>query len=178
MHAPNACSYDSWFVCGISLQGCEASPLVILYRLLFCNISWSHTCCRNCWLGTSFWMWAQVLCKYIVFSLYQVSAHAYELFSVILRGLDELGHPTAGIFSISQRDEVKHASTGSIKVHRWLCTEYVLYIRMLSFSCYGVPKEHLTTRLHCSHTTSICIAIRLLPCMHKWHMQCRQIAPR
>ena len=36
----------------------------------------------------------------------QVSAYTHELFSVVLHGLDELGHLTAGIFSISQRDEV------------------------------------------------------------------------
>ena len=32
--------------------------------------------------------------------------HANELFSVGLRGMDELGHPTAGTFSITQKDEV------------------------------------------------------------------------
>ena len=39
---------------------------------------------------------------------HQVYAHAHKLISVAMRGLDELGHPTGGTFSISPRDEVKH----------------------------------------------------------------------
>ena len=38
--------------------------------------------------------------------LCQVLAYANELISVGLRGLDELGHPTAGTFSIIQMNEV------------------------------------------------------------------------
>ena len=49
--------------------------------------------------------------KYILW--YQVSAHAHDLLSVGLRGLDELGHPTVGTFSIYQRDKVKHACTAT-----------------------------------------------------------------
>ena len=41
-----------------------------------------------------------------VSSAVQVFVYARENFSVGLRALDELGHPTAGTFSISQTDEV------------------------------------------------------------------------
>ena len=41
----------------------------------------------------------------------QVVGYANELFSVGLRPLDELGHPTAAILRITERDEVCKAYT-------------------------------------------------------------------
>ena len=40
---------------------------------------------------------------------YIISAYVLKLFSVGLCGLDELGHPTAGTFGITQTDEVRKA---------------------------------------------------------------------
>ena len=53
--------------------------------------------------------------KYLIgfFVICQVFAYAGEKMSVVLRGLDELGHPTAGIFGITERNMVKHTCTGA-----------------------------------------------------------------
>ena len=52
----------------------------------------------------------KIICMFRIL-WYQVFAYANESYSVALRGLDELGHPTAGTFSITQRNGVKHACT-------------------------------------------------------------------
>ena len=62
----------------------------------------------------------------------QVVGYANELISVGLRALDELGHPTAAILSISQTDEVRKAytivydCTGGFKLAPANCTDKVL----------------------------------------------------
>ena len=38
--------------------------------------------------------------------VFQVLAYAHEDTSVVIRGLDELGNPTVGTFSITQRKKV------------------------------------------------------------------------
>jgi len=62
-----------------------------------------------------------------------VVGYANELLSVGLRALDELGHPTAGTFSITETDEVRKAytnllymlaRTGGFKLAPANCTKY------------------------------------------------------
>ena len=60
--------------------------------------------------------------------------YANELISVGLRALDELGHPTAAILSITQTDEVRKAytnvyvCTGGFKLPLAICTDKVLLL--------------------------------------------------
>ena len=64
----------------------------------------------------------------------QVVGYANELFSVGLQGLDELGHPTAAILSITHTDEVRKACTrvyvctGGFKLALANCTDKVLIV--------------------------------------------------
>ena len=64
----------------------------------------------------------------------QVVGYANELISVGLRALDELGHPTAAILSITQTDEVRKAytnvctCTGGFKLAPANCTDKVLIV--------------------------------------------------
>ena len=53
--------------------------------------------------------------KYLIgfFVICQVFAYAGEKMPVVIRGLDELGYPTAGIFGITERNMVKHTCTGA-----------------------------------------------------------------
>lgn len=67
---------------------------------------------RLCKLVACIWYLVSIRAKRSFFLFCQVSAYAHKLFSVGLRGLDELGHPTAGTFGISPRDEVSmHVNT-------------------------------------------------------------------
>ena len=60
--------------------------------------------------------------------------YANELISVGLRALDELGHPTAAILSITQTDEVRkpytivYACRGEFKLAPANCTDKVLFL--------------------------------------------------
>ena len=99
----------------VSLQGCEVDCSFIVRSLLPAEevvvqtIIRVHSCKIEMIKPTAFWILK--LLNLVVgvtqfFSGVQVFAYAHESYSVALRGLDELGHPTAGTFSITQSNEV------------------------------------------------------------------------